>query len=158
MNSFLRGLGFGAGFAISVVIVMLVAQKLFEPEMPQSSMTEIEQGEKWRALSYEEQIAAASAIVISRYSETKDEGRVATVTEVLKDNEAIVVPAKAGDLRRDSKYYPDDEFRPRTGTVTFYTGSPAVVRSTLYLYEDRVAGYGDMPLDLLIKKFREDGA
>lgn len=98
-------------------------------------------------------------MVISRYRESEDGGRVAAVTEIYKDNESIVVPVNIGDVQNNSKYYPDnDEFNPRTGTVTLYTGSPAIERTTLYLYDDKVAGYGDMPLKLMVEKFKEDGA
>lgn len=161
MNSFFRGLGLGAGFAVSILVIALVSSKLKlfddQPHVPDVSniQSDIEQGEKWRALSYDEQIIEASALVISLYSTSDDESRVATVSEILKDDESIVVPAAIGQLQHDLKYYPDDGVTPRNGAIRFYTGSPAKERSTLYIYENRVAGYGDMPLDLLIKKFKE---
>jgi len=154
MSSFLRGLGFGAGFSISVIAIFFVFTKFYTEDDIGSFSQSYEEDAKFRELSFDEQISEATALVIARYSDTEDGGRIAIISEIHKDNESIFLNVKIGDVRQDSKYYPDEnEFRTRTATITIYTGSPPEERSTLYLYGDRIAGYGNMPLKLLLEKF-----
>ena len=96
--------------------------------------------------------------MISKYGDTDDGGRIASVSKIYKDNETILLNVNISDLRQLSKYYPgNNEFRPRTNSVTLYTKNPAEERNSLYLYDDKVTGYGDMPLELLLEKFKKNG-
>ena len=55
-RKFLEGLGFGAGFAISAVIILFASQKILSPSDGNMHVSTIQQSQKWRSLSYEEQI------------------------------------------------------------------------------------------------------
>ena len=162
MNSFLRGLGFGAGFSISVIAIFFVFSKFYDndpTEYPHNqSIVSIQENTKFRNLPFDDQIHKSTALVICRYSDADDGGRIAKVAEIFKDDDSISLEVNIGDERADAKYYPDknDSFMERTGTITLYTGTPAKEASTYYLYNDRVPSFGDMPLELLIKKFNDN--
>jgi hypothetical protein len=63
---------------------------------------------------------------------------------------------KTGDSFESLRFYPRKDGRLRSGVLIFFSGSPAIERATLYLYEDRIIGYGDMPLSVAIEKFKKN--
>jgi hypothetical protein len=158
IKTFIKGIVFGTGFSISVVIVLFIARELLIKELdlnydiPDSSSAE------WRDLSDDEELKKASAIALIRYSDTvsQDGSKNAFVEKVFTDK-SIKLDFGPGDPYPSLRYYPkNNSFRERTGVLVIFRDSPPIEQHTLFLYDDRVAAYGDMPVDVAIIKFKEN--
>lgn len=161
MNSFMSGIKFGAGFAISFVVIFALYENFFsvnEPHQLTISIPNNQLREKWNALPYDEQIAQASALVVAEYRQSSDGKFEAFVTEIHSKSANIDIPYGVGDLVPDATYYLTENSVERSGFVKIFISNPPQEASTMFLYDDRIAGYGDMPLKLLVEKFRDSGA
>jgi hypothetical protein len=159
LKKLIKGLIFGAGFASAVVVILLLADMyLIDRNHQYNSGGTVISTSKWNSFSKEQQISKASVIAVVRYSKGNNGSMVAEIANFYKDNEEVLIGFKIGDKYSKLDYYPKSTNRLRSGVVVFFTGSPAKERSTLYLYEDRVLAYGDMPLEILIKLFKGAGS
>ena len=110
----------------------------------------------WHNLTDDQKISESTVLAVARYSDAEDGSKIATIVEIYKDNPDIHFDYKVGENYQSLKYHPKSEFHKRTGVVIFFAGSPPQYRHALYLYNDRVSGFGEMPLNILIKKFKQD--
>lgn len=155
IKTFIKGLVFGAGFSISVLIIFFFAKELLIKNMEDKSTIPASHSSEWHQLSNDEQLKKATAIALIRYSDSKDGSKIAFVEKIYTDK-SIKLDLKPGDPYSNLRYYPrKDSFRERTGVLVLFRDSPPIEQSTLYLYDDRVAAYGDMPIDIAIQKFKE---
>jgi hypothetical protein len=154
LKLFFKGLIWGTGFASAIVAILFFAEIFFINQHDNSGDV-INFSNEWNSLSKEEQISDASAIAIVRYSKGINGNMIASISNIYKDNESIVIDFEIGAKYPSLDYYPRHDSRSRSGVVVFFTGSPVKERSTLYLYEERVLAYGDMPLDVLINLFKQ---
>ena len=167
-KKFKEGLVFGGGFGISFVAVWFIAayvifprfvvphieQSISETQSGFESSSSIKDIKNWSALNYNEKIQKASAIIVLRYKQQKEGLMAAYVAEIHKKEPSVEVKEKIGNRREDSDFYSrGGNGRDRDGAIIFLTGSPAKERSTLYLYDNRLVGAGDMPVSILLKKF-----
>lgn len=156
LKTFIKGLVFGAGFSISLVVIMFIAKEMLIKDLESEFDSPPSPSAEWRELSDDEQLKKATAIALARYSDSDDGSKIAFIEQVYSDD-SIKLNIKPGDPYPKLKYYPrGDSFRERTGVLIVFRDSPPIEQSTLFLYDDRVAAYGDMPIDIAIKKFKEN--
>jgi hypothetical protein len=157
-KTFIRGIVFGAGFSISLIIIMFIAKEILinDLESKYDNPTFQSNYEEWHKLSDDEQLKKATAIAIIRYSDSEEGSKIGTVEQIYTDD-SVTLNIKVGDSYPSLKYYPrGDSLRERSGVLVVFRDSPPIEQSTLYLYDDRVAAYGDMPVEIAIKKFKEN--
>lgn len=157
------GLGFGISFfALSYIFAYLLFPIFVEPQLENSvsnvtsniKSSNFESIETWNALSPNKKIEESSAVIIIRYKPTDEGLMTAYVAEIYKKDTSVEVSSKVGERRENSDFYARGMGMDRNGSVVFLTGSPAKERSTLYLYDNRLAGAGDMPLEYLTRNFK----
>ncbi len=156
---FLKGIVFGAGFCLSVLAIVQIFFLYIENTGSMSQYGTADQTQlemDWHKLSQEEQINAANAFLIVRYRDGEEGQKLAFVSEVHRRSPNVAIEYQAGDLYPRMHYYPENEIDTRSGAVVFFAGTPSTYRHGLYLYDDRVTGYGGMPLRVLIKKLKEN--
>lgn len=153
LRTLLNGFIFGIGFVTALAIVGYAINKFYPTQKVESSEF-VASLNSWNELDIDEKLEQSSAIYILRYS-PKEEGLMqAYVSEVHRKSESVQTGAEEGDLRKDSNYYSrGGGMSNRNGAVVFLTDSPARERGTIFLYDNRLAGGSDMPVDILIKKF-----
>lgn len=167
LQKFKEGLVFGLGFGISfIALSYMFAYLLFpifvEPQLENSisnvtsniKPSSFESIESWNSLSANKKIEKSSAVIIIRYKPTDEGLMTAYVAEIHKKDASVEVSSKIGDRREHSDFYARGMGMDRNGSVVFLTGSLAKERSTLYLYDNRLAGAGDMPLEILTRNFK----
>ena len=153
---FIRGFVFGSGLYAALLLFDFIASTYFQnPEISIPVSGKISTY-GWHDLPDQERISKASVLAVVRYSEGDDGSMVAQITEIYKDEESIEFSYNIGDMYPDLNYYPNAKSSPRSGAVIFFAGSPAEYMSAPYLYDDRLIGFGDMPLSILIVKFKDD--
>ena len=155
LKIFVKGLVFGFGLIISIIVVGYVVTSFdfFRPTATSVSAMDIE---SWNSLGDNEKIQKASAIIVIRYKQEEEGLMSAYLEEILKKDPSIEVGAKVGERVESSDYYTRPGMgQNRDGAVMFLSGSPARERSTRYLYSDRLAGTSDMPMHILRKIFAE---
>jgi len=150
---FIKGLVFGAGFTVAVIAIIYIAYQ-FKYSGSNRVIPNAAGEIQWHKLTNEQQIEKATVIAVVRYSKGEEGSMEAKFTEIYKDNPSVEFNYKLNDEYPSLKYYPKDNYGVRGGAVIFFEGSPAEYRHALYLYDERVASFGDMPLDLLIKKYK----
>ena len=153
VEKFLKGAFWGAGFATALVVILLLAENFLINKNIYNSNDIISLSNEWNTFTKDQQISKASVIAIVRYSKGANGSMDAKISHIYKESKDIIIDFKIGDKYPSLDYYQRNDSRPRSGVVVFFTGSPAKERSTLYLYEDRILAYGDMPLDILITQF-----
>lgn len=167
-KKFLEGLVFGAGFAISLVVISYLAAFLamssFSPQrfVPNASSHPeagqefgMEQpGPPFGELTVEDQIKKASVIALIRYEPETNGKHKAVFSEFLKKQPAAKFYYKLGDEYPSASYYTGSETNYGDGLVVFFVGSPAESRMSMSYANDRVRALGDMPMDLLRTKIR----
>jgi hypothetical protein len=98
----------------------------------------------------EKQIDKASVIAVARYEKDGDRYK-AVISEILKKGPNVQFHYKVGDEYPQGGYYPEDGTSHGDGQIIFFTGSPTTMRYLCSFYGDRIAAFGDMPLDVLRK-------
>lgn len=176
MRRFMDGLVFGAGFAISFVMLWYVAAYWVTPALTTSRIDQISrelseqppalrsheryasvdpEEKPFHELGIEDQIKASSAIALARYEKAPDGKMRAIIKEFLKKDPAATIHYEVGDEYAQSSYYPKQNTSYGDGTVIFFVGSPATMRMSMTFSGDRIGGLGDLPLILLRKKCEE---
>jgi len=161
IQTLLRGFVFGIGFSFAVVLTgaaMVSAFRFFQNDLP-AAMNDVPvtMRDDWQGLTDDEQIALASALVIGRYEPGPDDSRVGFAKEIYADSPAVEPKLVIGAEIPGSRYYPD-KHDTRSGLILLFVEGSEHPKTTLFMYGDRIPGFGDMPLELLIKKFEADGA
>lgn len=153
---FIKGLVFGSGFTIALIVIGFVATKYFESRITSDINALNAESNSWDSLSDEQKFLQATAIAIVRYSDGEEGVRIGSITEIHKSDPNIDIAYEIGQLYPDTNYYPKYKHDNRTGAILLIRGSSARNSGTWFLYDDRVAALGDMPLELLIKKFKQE--
>ncbi|KZX60247.1 hypothetical protein A3709_13230 [Halioglobus sp. HI00S01] len=154
IQTFLKGLIFGAGFSIAMVLVSVASIPILNYFTSEPEPETLYKSDNWHSLSDDQQIAQASVLLIGRYEPGPDGSQIGYVAEIHGDADSISMPLVKGDEIPNSKFYPGEhEFR--TGLILLYSDNGQVAKRTLYLYDDRVSGFGNMPLTLLVSKFKQ---
>jgi hypothetical protein len=169
-KKFTDGLIFGAGFAISCMVLLFLAGFLILP-MFMSKHIEypigIEQSDvgahsqpsiPFRDLGLEEKIRQASVIALAKYEPAHDGQMKAIIKEFLKKDPGVTIYYKIGDEHPSSNYYPKEGVGHGDGLVIFFTGSPANMKMSMSYSGDRIHSLGDIPVELFKKKCSEPDA
>lgn len=170
---FLDGLVFGAGFAIAYVIISNISMYLITPvdfksgknvaarmseleveHHPMELMKEL--SKPFDTLPLEEKIKEASVIAVARFEPSDDGSMKAIISEILKKTPETTFNYELGQEFTRASYYPRENVRRGDGTVLFFTGSNAIQRYGVWIYDGRIGGLGDMPLDLFRQKVQEN--
>jgi len=173
LKKFTEGLVFGAGFAISFIILWyLAAYTLYpmyidskfekaadkhlssirpntQPSISQSPELTIKQ---FYELGIEEQIKKSSVIALAKYEPGPDGKMQAIIKEFLKKDSDVIIYYNIGDEYQSASYYPKDNTSYGDGLIIFFTGSPATMQMSMTYSGDRIRGLGDLPMDLFRKK------
>ena len=170
LRKFAEGLVFGAGFAISFIVVGALGASAMFSLAPTSRWStssdtvtrQIGEGDEKRPPFYdlpiEAQIDEASVIAIARYEPAADGRMKAVLREVLKKKEGTTFHYQLGDEYTPSSYYPKSGTSYGDGIVIFFEGSPAMMRRAISYSGDRITGLGDMPIELFRNKCEDEGA
>ncbi len=163
IKRFLDGLSFGAGFGVAFTIVSIAVWMFLIPTLlrpgsnvlpetivfdgddaagvPQSAFNEFLD---FSEMSVDDQIAAASVIVLIEF-EPADDGRMkALISDILKETEGAEFSYAVGDEYHSHSYYPGDRYS-KEREVIFFTGSPARMRYSTTYTGDRITGLNNMP-------------
>jgi hypothetical protein len=176
MKRLLDGLLFGAGFAVSFLLIWAVAgywiASHFSPSRfaeqhgrssaPLAGPYEIPHPEgatrPFHELGVDEQIKQSTVIALARYEPGPDGKRKAVIREFLKKDPGTTVYYKVGDEFSDASYYPKDNTDHGDGVVIFFTGSPAEMAESMTYSGDRITGLGDIPVELFRAKCQKPRA
>nr|MDJ0911451.1 hypothetical protein [Woeseiaceae bacterium] len=119
--------------------------------VPQSAFNEFQD---FHEMSVDDQIAAASVIVLIEF-EAADDGRMkAVISEILKETDGADFSYAVGDEYHSHSYYPGDRYS-KEREVIFFTGTPARMRYSTTYTGDRITGLNNMPLELFLEKCAE---
>lgn len=169
-KKFLEGLVFGAGFALSFLVIGWVgASALFstgfvsQRSSSSASVTkthQIDEDDEKRPPFYElpveEQIEEASIIALARYEPAEDGRMRAVLKEILKNKAGTTFHYEVGDEYSPSSYYPKSGTSYGDGIVIFFEGSPAMMRRAISYDGDRIPALGDMPMELFRDKCEKE--
>jgi len=156
---------FGVGFTVAIILIFWIVSALelsFTTGTTSNSMTtgdEINYAdqEKWRALPISEKIPKITGLALLRFKEGEDKHMEAYVETVLTKNNSTNLPLSIGDRVEKSDYYAKGGYsNNRNGILVLYSGSPAKEVEGAYLYDDRLVSYEDMPLEVFLKKFKNE--
>lgn len=179
-KKFTEGLVFGGGFAVAFVAVWYIAAYLITPlfvasqferaasKQPSDMQGTIQPSEPGRAeffhelatpfheLGLDEQIKKSSVIALARYESSPDGKMKAIIKEFLKKDPNVTIYYNIGDEYPSSSYYPKERTSYGDGVIIFFAGSPATMRMSMTYSGDRIRSLGDLPIELLRKKCKEN--
>lgn len=179
LKKFVNGLVFGAGFAISLVGILLVSinwvstamiecqidenvsnldEERCQEEIPEKFKDQLKEGKNegklFHKLPLEEKIEQASVIALVRYEDTSGPKVRAVIDEFLKKNPSSKIHYDVEDEYTYGSYYPEDGVERGDGLVVFFTGSPATMKYSTTYDDSRVLGLSNIPINLLKKKIK----
>ena len=96
----------------------------------------------------EEQIAAASAIILSEIRPEGDKYQW-YVTEIVKDTTGGELSIKVGDQYPRHPLYPEPNSKIPEGSLVFTWGEIPTEWHTSYIYDNRIPSFGGMPVSKL---------
>ena len=175
LKKFTEGLAFGGGFGISFIALWyltayIIYPMYLGPQMNESISRELSNIKPnishespkpetpFHELDLEEQIKRSSVIALARYEASSDGKMKAIIKEFIKKVPGTSIYYNVGDEYKSSSYYPKENTNYGDGIVIFFTGSPAMMRLSITFHGDRIHGLGDLPLELLRNKCKEDNA
>jgi hypothetical protein len=171
ISKFFEGLTFGAGFAISFLLIAwlgagVVVPMLFTtpgeatvrsgPSLSERPSSFEEPGPQFHELPLEEQIKTASVIALARYELAPDGKQKAIIKEFLKKDPNTTIYYNIGDEYPGGSFYPKDKTSYGDGVIVFFVGSPASMRMSISYTGDRIHSLGDIPLQLFREKCEAD--
>lgn len=154
-RTFVKGLVLGAGFSTALLVFGVGLSLYVKNTDIAESPRIISDYSDWNSLDDEEKIEEASAIAIVRYSDGEEGQRIGVIESIHKRTPDTEIHYEEGDFWPSANYYPQHPYDARTGAVVLFKGSPAKDLSTWYVYSERISALGDMPIELLLKKFNE---
>jgi len=95
-------------------------------------------------------------LALVRFKDGEDSLKKAYVEKILTKENSIKLPLEVGDRVEKEDYYPSAGSSSRNGVLLIFTGMPTRKIESAYMYEDKLIGHGDMPLENLMKKFTEE--
>jgi hypothetical protein len=98
--------------------------------------------------------AIQTAILLVTYKPVSDGKISAVIGEFLKKDIGAQISHDVGDEFPPASYYPDSNKDRGTGALVFLTGTPAYMRMSLSISENRIAGLGGMPIEAPREKCR----
>jgi hypothetical protein len=164
LKKFVEGLVFGAGFAVSLLVVGWLGLSLIVPmsfgPLPHPAGTELTtfsstyeaEETPFHELPIDQQIEVATVIALVRYEPAADGKSRALISEILKKDPAVTFHYSVGAEYGEVSYYPKPDTKYGDGGVVFFAGSPPEMRRSMSYSEGRILGLGDMPLELLRQK------
>lgn len=163
LNKLLYGFIFGLGFSLAVLLVgWLFATFQFSSSektkfiAPQEEGVSYEEKAKWRELPISKKIPKLSGAVLLRFKEENNQFMAAHVESIYTKDSTVKMPLNLGDRIEKSDYYARGAHSSnRDGILLMYVDNPPKEIEGAYLYESRLVAYGDMPLELFLKKFDE---
>ena len=178
LKKFSEGFVFGMGFSTSFMLVWYISAYLVFPRILgvqiQKTISKIESTvphqssslpqsvgkpyKQFHELKLEEQIKQASVIAIVKYEKSTDGKTKAIIKEFLKKEPKTTIYYNVGDEVPGLSVNSDDEAIFGDGAIVFFTGSPATMKMAVTYTGDRIHGLGDIPIDLLREKCKEDSA
>jgi|TARA_R110001592_G_scaffold286573_1_gene555179 hypothetical protein len=154
IKTFIKGLIFGTGFILAVGGVGYISFKYHEGSVAREVDTINKRLKLWSALSIEEQISTAESVLIVRFSDGEDNLKLATVSALYSKNSLADTGFKQGELYPKGNYYPLSERENRSATIFLYIDGMDSPVSTWHAYNDNIPAAGNMPIELMIKKFK----
>jgi hypothetical protein len=180
VRKFKEGLVFGAGFAVSFLLLWYMAAYWVTPAITTSRIEKINQDfvkkqsssgaenapkitdygqeKPFHEMPIEDQIKASSVIALARYEKAADGKMRAIIKEFLKKDSEVTIYYGIGDEYASSSYYPKENTGYGDGVIVFFMGSPAQMRMSMTFSGGRIGGLGDLPLILFKKKCAESDA
>lgn len=154
---FVKGLIFGAGFAVALVAVFIIFSQYqissFTP--PEGGSVSYETMNEWGDLSIAERVEKSSVVALIRFNKEPDKLNSAYVAQILKKAPSTKIDIGVGQRMEESDFYSNEGSRDRNGVIAFYTEHSSHARGKAYLYDDRLVGSGDMPLKVFLKLFEK---
>ena len=156
IKKLLQGFVFGIGFTVAVMVVNISDISFTsEPKVISSgeSATYKEKAD-WRELNLPNKIEKTSGLALLRFNEGEDKHMEAYVEKVFTNDKSMKLPLEIGQRVESSDYYAQGGYsNNRNGVLLIYSSNPLKEMEGAYLYDDRLVGLQDMPLNLFIGKF-----
>jgi len=162
LKKLLQGFIFGAGFTIGsiavIAVVGVVSSKFtFTPiESTDAEEASYQDQANWRKLTLSKKMPEISGLALVRFKDGEDSLKKAYVEKILTKENSIKLPLEVGDRVEKEDYYPSAGSSSRNGVLLIFTGMPTRKIESAYMYEDKLIGHGDMPLEIFLKKFTEE--
>lgn len=160
IEKLLQGFMFGTGFIVAVILLVWlinVSDISFTSESKIISSGEsasFKEKANWRELDPTSKIEKTSGLVLLRFKEGEDKNMKAYADSVFSKDKSVKLPIEVGQRVESSDYYAQGGHSSnRDGVLLIYSGDPPKEMEGAYLYNDRLVGLQDMPLDLFLKKF-----
>ena len=177
-KKFSEGFVFGLGFGISFILIWYISAFFLFPKLvgsqlektiskiesrvdhhvPDSADSIAKQYRQFDELSLNEQIKRSSVIAIAKYEKSPDGKLKAIIKEFLKKEPRTIIHYNIGDEYPSLSVYPEENTRYGDGVVIFFVGSPATMKSAVTYTGGRIHSFGDMPIELLRAKCKEENA
>jgi hypothetical protein len=132
-----------------------IMASLPEPKVSSSSHAREDDYNGFYDWPLEKQIQTASVIAVGKWQK-EDKKLKCIIVEILKQKPGIKFYYKVGDEYTSGSFYPKGDANYLDGQVMFFTGSPPMCRYSVSYSEDRVTGFGDMPIDELRRMIKKE--
>jgi len=148
---FLKGIIFGIGFLISITVAGYIYINYSDSELAKRN----EKLEAWHSLTEEEKIKTAQRIVIVKFSEGKDNVRLASVSAVYTKDPSDETDLEIGQPYPKANYYPLSDLENRSSSIFLFIDDSSSPASTWHAYDQTIPAVGNMRVELLVEKFHE---
>lgn len=161
IKKLLQGFVFGIGFMVAVLLIISLVNLsgisfTNESKAVNSGASEAYKDKAdWRELNLTDKIEKTSGLALLRFNERENKHMAAYVEKVFTNDKSVKLPIVVGQRIEKSDYYAHEvHLNNRNGVLFIYSGNPPKKMEGAYLYNDRLVGLQDMPLNLFIEKFK----
>ncbi len=158
-NKLMNGFIWGVGFSLALILIFFIASITFLNVKPGPAdgvdqRKAMEERIKWQELSDEEKIRTATAAVIVKYEKGEGLHMKAYVDKVLNRSADQPLAYVVGSRLETEDYYSQDgRVRNRDGVVLMFGGNPIHDLGSIFIYDNRLSGMGNMPIEVFVNKF-----
>ena len=147
-KTFFKGIIFGCGFCVSIMIFHIAMQKYYEQKFlnerissqnktletmrkNQEELKKVQEPKKNESIEPQDLVRKSSVIAILEYKRNFGEKTKVIITEILRINEGVEFNYIVGDeYPFDTQSYNGEELSG-DGVVAFFSGSPALLQSAM---------------------------
>lgn len=171
LKKFIEGIVFGGGFTISFIalcslsayilvpyIIETQTQTLHETSVLTEQSLVTSDRRRFRNQTTEDKIKEATAIALVQFKPDDDGRMIGIITDILKHDPDAEFFYEKGEEHPPSSFYPDSDQSYGSGSIVFFTGSPARMQLSAYFFGDRIPMLNDVSLPSFIEMCKKEQA
>lgn len=151
---FIKGFVFGSGFCCAVLVFVFVVKILFENSSSAEFVEFNNDRLEWNNLSDTDKLKRSTDMLVVRYKDGVDSIKLAYVDKIYCKETNCDSEFSEGEILPNQDFYPKSDHSIQDAVILLLKSPRQLPMSKWFVYDNRVPTLGNMPINVLVKKFK----